>query len=164
MGSVPTVERGVPEGMYSMEMVEDHPTEARVRRIFTDIERTLSLTSINSDYRTLALWPDYLEAAWKRLKPRVGTAGYQAAAGALRDRSLAMARELPRRVVLSPGAIEALGEDMQKVRETTERFERLLPGLIVNIALLALDWEPAERLAVSPFPARSSAGDSHALA
>ncbi len=52
--------------------------------------------------------------------------------------------------------MEATGEDVDKVMQTTEQFEQLLPGLILNIALLALDWADAARLAGSPFPAPSA--------
>ena len=44
------------------------------RRSRTSARRSRS-SSINSDYRTLALWPDYLAAAWARLKPIVASAG-----------------------------------------------------------------------------------------
>jgi hypothetical protein len=49
--------------------------------------------------------------------------------------------------------VKALGEDADEVMQTTEQFEQLLPGLILNIALLALDWSEPEELARSPFPA-----------
>jgi hypothetical protein len=48
--------------------------------VFRDIKKTLGLSQINSDYRTLALWPDYLEAAWKGLKPVTQSDEYRQAA------------------------------------------------------------------------------------
>jgi hypothetical protein len=58
------ITRGAPAKMYPMEMVAEKPQDKRLRDLFDDIKQTLSLSSINSDYRTLALWPDYLAAAW----------------------------------------------------------------------------------------------------
>jgi hypothetical protein len=69
--AVELIERGIPAKMYPMEMVSDEPDEELVKQTFEDIKRTLSLPSVNSDYRTLALWPDYLAAAWSELKPIV---------------------------------------------------------------------------------------------
>src|SRR5918995_6036833 len=79
------IERGVPARMYPMEMVSDEPDEELVKNIFEDIKRVLSLLSINSDYRTLALWPDYLAAAWSGLKPIVWREEYRTASDELRE-------------------------------------------------------------------------------
>lgn len=147
------VERGAPAGMYPMEMVDEDPDDKQVEAVFRDIKKTLGLSQINSDYRTLALWPDYLEAGWKGLKPVVKSDEYRQAADALRERSRTLARRLPHPIALSREQVEALGEDANEVMQTTEQFEQLLPGLILNIALLTLDWTEPEALARSPFPA-----------
>lgn len=154
-GSTPPelIQRGAPAGMYPMEMVDDDPESKQVESVFRDIKKTLGLSQINSDYRTLALWPDYLEAAWKGLKPVTQRDEYRQAADALRERSRTLARRLPHPVALTREQVEALGEDADEVIQTTEKFEQLLPGLILNIALLALDWTEPEELARSPFPA-----------
>ena len=65
------IDLGAPGKMYSMEMEDENPSDERIANVFTDIKESLSLSSVNSDYRTLALWPDYLKAAWDRLKPVV---------------------------------------------------------------------------------------------
>lgn len=54
------ITRGIPLRMYPMEMIDEAPDDATLRRTFRDIQRTLGLPGINSDYRTLALWPEYL--------------------------------------------------------------------------------------------------------
>lgn len=150
---VELIARGVPAGMAAMEMVSEPPQEERLRALFEDIRRTLSLPAINSDYRTLALWPDYLEVVWQRLKPLVGRDDYHQAAETLRRRARELARALPYRVELLPARVAALSEDEDEISRTLDTFERLLPPLIVNMALAALDWWPADQLAQSPFPA-----------
>lgn len=147
------IERGCPANMYPMEMVSDKPDDRAIRRIYKDIQRTLSLSSINSDYRTLALWPDYLAAAWSGLKPLVQRPAYPEACDRLRATAREQALALPYAIDLSMEQVKELGED-EEVLEKTESFEKLLPGLIINIALLELDWRAAEPLARSPFPAR----------
>src|SRR5207244_3947234 len=94
-----------------------------------------------SDYRTLALWPDYLRLAWSRLKPICQSADFQRAGAQLREHARVLARSLPFPISLTLGRIKELGDDPQQVLETTRAFEQLLPGLILNIALLQLDWQ-----------------------
>lgn len=147
------IERGAPPKMYPMEMEAEDPDDKRLRELFEDIKQTLSLASINSDYRTLALWPDYLAAAWAQLKPIVHRDEYRRASDALRERARSLARSLPHPVPLSRERVEELGENADAVVKMTDQFERLLPPLILNIGLLELDWQSPEVAVRSPFPA-----------
>jgi len=133
--------RGEPAKMFAMEMEPEKPGEKRLRHLFRDIRKTLSLQRLNSDYRTLALWPDYLRLAWSRLKPICRSADFQRAGAQLREHARALARSLPFPISLTLGRVKELGDDPQKVLETTRAFEQLLPGLILNIAVLQLDWQ-----------------------
>ncbi|MBI4376859.1 MAG: hypothetical protein HY549_10475 [Elusimicrobia bacterium] len=147
------IERGVPPRMFPMEMIEERPSEDVPRKIFRDIKRSLGLSSIPCDYRSLGLWPGYLAAGWERLKPAIKSQAYRKAVGDLAELSSGLARELPYPVVMP---IDDLGEreDMGAVVELTEYFETVLPALVLNIALFSLDWQAAEILKRSPFPAR----------
>ncbi|MBA4149054.1 MAG: hypothetical protein H0X66_13135 [Verrucomicrobia bacterium] len=160
------IEAGVPATMYAMEMVDEKPKEKEVRKLFADIKKTMALSSVNSDYRTLALWPDYLSAAWKQLKPITRSDAFQEAAKELQQQGRTLAKQLPYRLSLTRAKIEALGEDVEKIMHTTQLFEQLLPPLILNIALLQLDWSSAAELRQSPFPGRSSVKQEvqHAMA
>ncbi len=146
------IERGVPEKMYPMEMVDEDTKDERISDIFSDIKQTLSLPSIISDYRTLALWPDYLAEAWIRLKPLVDRPEYVQASEKVRQKAREGARQLPY-PILSREQLDEMGEDVGDILETTEKFENLVAPLIVNISLLQLDWHGRERLMLSPFPA-----------
>lgn len=141
--------RGVPEGMHPMEMVDAEPGDPRLRRLFADLERVLALPTVNSDYRTLALWPDYLEAAWRALAPIVVGERHRRASDRLRDHAL----ELPLPVALAAADVRRAGEDIEQLLDVLARFERLLPGLILNVALLALDGRDLRHVERSPFPA-----------
>jgi len=149
------IELGPPAAMHALEMESDPPHDKRLKALFRDIRRTLSLSSVNSDYRTLALWPDYLAAAWERLKPVTRGEQYARASDALREASRPLARSLPHPLPLDAKRVEELGEDADRILETTERFERLLPSLILNVALFSLDWRTSEELVRSPFPAET---------
>jgi hypothetical protein len=148
----PKVPFGAPAEMAAMEMVDDRPGDRRLRRIFRDIQQTMRLTSINSDYRTLALWPDYLEPAWALLKRIVRTDGYQQSGAMVAKSAAAAADRLPTPVSLDLRRVRGRGADAQALMEATARFERLLPPLILNIALLGREWWPGDELRRSPFP------------
>ncbi|QDT16661.1 halocarboxylic acid dehydrogenase DehI family protein [Alienimonas californiensis] len=147
------IERGEPAAMLPMEMVDEEPDDERLQELFADLKATLDLPSVNSDYRTLALWPDYLAAAWERLKPIVARPEYAAAADELRATSRRLAADLPLPVPLSAEGVREAGADPDALLEKTETFERLLPGLILNVALFSQDWRSPEELRVSPYPA-----------
>jgi hypothetical protein len=153
--SLERLSRGFPSKMYPMEMVSDKPKDKRLAELFNDIKKTLSLVSINSDYRTLALWPDYLAAAWECLKPILRQDAYVRASNDLRESSRSQARNFPIPVRLSREAVAQQGEDAEAIIKITESFERLLPSLIINIALFQLDWADAETLRRPPFPAET---------
>ena len=67
---------GAPRDMLDLEMEDEDCDDPHIETIFVDIKDTLSLPSVNSDYRTLALWPDYLSLAWQRLKPLTQSSAY----------------------------------------------------------------------------------------
>ena len=144
--------RGAPVRMFPMEMVDERPRDRQIQKVFDDIRRTMNLTSVNSDYRTLAMWPGYLDAAWRGLKPIVRSPAYRQAATTLSEAASERARQLVEHVPLDREQVARAGENVEAVVETTARFERLLPPLILNIALLSLDWSSPEQLARSPFP------------
>src|ERR671911_655899 len=88
---VELIEHGIPVRMYPMEMISAEPEDERIAKLFEDINQTLSLSSINSDYRTLALWQDYLAASWQQLKPITQRQDYQKASDELRALGLNLA-------------------------------------------------------------------------
>ncbi|MDZ4783002.1 MAG: halocarboxylic acid dehydrogenase DehI family protein [Planctomycetia bacterium] len=150
---VKLVELGAPHQMYALEMESEKPHEDNLNKLYTDIKRTLSLKSINSDYRTLALWPNYLAGAWHKLKPVIQQDHYAQASIQLLELARAAARALPLSISLSRDRIQELGEDTDEIVTMTDHFESLLPNLILNIALLEHDFQAGEDLASSPFPA-----------
>lgn len=150
---VERIERGEPPNIYPMEMVAAKPDDERLSDLFDDIVKTLELSTINSDYRTLGLWPDYLNAAWSKLKPLVRDPAYPQASDALRETARAAARQLPFAFDLSRERVAALGEDVDEIVKKTQKFEQILPPLILNVALFQLDWKTPEPLREPPFPA-----------
>jgi len=151
----PLIELGIPEGMYPMEMVEEDSANPVISQTFDDIRRTLDLKKIGSGYRTLALWPHYLAPAWQRLKPIIQQAQHSQAAERMRRLSRELALALPLELPLSAQRIEAAGESARRALKLARQFEQILPGLILNMSLIALSWQPADALMISPFPAKT---------
>jgi hypothetical protein len=142
-------------------MVDERPGDRRLRELFDDITHTTGADTINGDYRTLALWPEYLHAAWRGLKPVIATGLYRAAADDLRARARALTATLPYPVPLSPEHLGDAARERGAALQKTEQFERLLPELVLNMALLKLELAPPERALASPYPPayRTSGGD-----
>lgn len=147
-----TIPRGHPSGMSPMEMVSDEPDDEQIGTVFKEIMEHYSLSSLNSDYRTLALWPDYLSVAWSNLKRHSETAAYGGMVLELQEEARTQARSLPMAVALSRADFEDRISEAAAVREKIADFERILPPLILNIALLSLDRQPAETVRLSPYP------------
>ncbi|MGP0593683.1 halocarboxylic acid dehydrogenase DehI family protein [Nitrospira sp. T9] len=146
------IPRGIPLRMYPMEMIDETPDDATLRRTFRDIQRTLGLPGINSDYRTLALWPEYLCSVWHRLKPVVTHPLYLETALTLREAAQQMASHVLPRLTVSENQLRILGRKRTHFLETTAQFTQLLPPLIINIVLISLDWRSRQDLERSPFP------------
>jgi Halocarboxylic acid dehydrogenase DehI len=153
MSSTPLIARGIPRKMYPMEFASDPHDDERVQGTYDDIQRTMSLSAVFGEYRTLALWPEYLISSWQQLKPMLRLSVYREAAEELRQLSVHLARELPFPVRVTLRSIEAAGEEPEQVLRIVERFESLLPSLILNNSFLLLDWLNEQEVKDSPYPA-----------
>jgi len=136
--SIPLIARGIPRQMYPMEFASEPNDDARVQEIYEDIKRAMSLSAVFGEYRTLALWPDYLSSAWQRVKPLLRLSAYREASEQIRQVSVHLARELPFPVRLTLRSIEAAGQEPEQILRLVERFETLLPSLILNNGLMLL--------------------------
>lgn len=150
--SVERIPRGEPPGMYPMEMVSPDPDDPAIARLFAEITRHYSLSTINSDYRTLALWPDYLAGAWPRLKSLSVSPTYKQADRGLKGLARELVSGLPGPVSLSAAELNQQVKQAAGVKKMVASFNQRLPPLLLNIALLALDWQTQDQLAQSPYP------------
>jgi hypothetical protein len=153
LASTPLIARGIPRQMYPMEFASEPNDDARVQEIHEDIKRAMSLSAVFGEYRTLALWPDYLSSAWQRVKPLLRLSAYREASEQIRQVSVHLARELPFPVRLTLRSIETAGQGPEQILRLVERFESLLPSLILNNSLMLLDWLSEQELKDSPYPA-----------
>ncbi len=143
--------RGAPPRMAPLEMVSERPADRHLRKLLGRIQRVMQLPEPSSVYRTLALWPDYLDAAWGALEPIARSGEYARATQALLDASRAACRELPAAVALPPETLSSLGEDVEAFSEISSTFEAIAPPLVLNVALLSAEVL-GKTLERSPYP------------
>ena len=147
------IERGAPAEMIAMELASEEMQDPRLRALFGEVKTISDLPVVSMDVRALALWPDYLNEARKRLKPIIAAAPYRQAAERLLEMSRREARDLPYSIPSLREKINAAGQNVEEVADLTARFERAYPRMILNIALLERDWKNTDALTASPFPA-----------
>ena len=99
--------------------------DARIEPIYEDIQQTLRVPFVNLIFRTLANYPDYLEAAWRQLGPMLRMRAFEEAADALRAQAL---------LDPPPGAPEDgwTGiRDLDRLRAFNDTIHYVLPKLLL---------------------------------
>jgi len=121
-----------------VEMVDDDEASEAVKMLYADIKATLGLPLVNSDYRAMALWPDYLTLAWRDIKGPVHSADYATEVRRLSG----LAREGVDRFVVPVRATREAAQragvpadQLDNLDALLRLFASLLPGLILNVAM-----------------------------
>lgn len=119
--------------------------DARIKPLYEDIQQTLRVPFVNLIFRTLANYPDYLEPAWREIRPLVGSRYFEK-----------FADELRRRALLSDSSIASstltkAPPDMERLRTFNDTIHYVLPKLL----LVAAAWsrnssEVRDEKSVSP--------------
>jgi hypothetical protein len=151
------IERGVPAKMLPLELANEDD-DPRVRRALQELDSLVGSHAVDGEYRSLALWPNYLLAVSERLVPILRSEPYIRASNELFDVARDLIRVLPYPIALSRDRLKALGQNTSSILSVTAAVERGLPGAAIQIALMSLEWRPAEVLVRSPFPAVSRRG------
>ncbi len=121
-----------------VEMVDPDAAPERVKRVFDDIKATLGLPLVNSDYRAMALWPDYLEVAWRDVKGPTGTPAYAEARVRLSRLATESVDRFAYPVMATCEAARNAGvpeDQLDNLDAILRLFADLLPGLILNVAM-----------------------------
>ncbi|MGH2448483.1 MAG: halocarboxylic acid dehydrogenase DehI family protein [Chloroflexota bacterium] len=147
---------GIPSGAPArIELVDATNAVPPLSVVFADIQTSLGVDVINTDYRALANWPAYFEQAWAAVKAILDEPEYQRALWEMRQYVEEAVVALPYRMDLNPHVLRqaGLGEsDLEAVQDILTSFYRLLPGLIANVAFLAAGAVGSDG-GRSPFPA-----------
>jgi hypothetical protein len=101
---------------------------------------------VDDAYRPLAAWPDYLDAAWSRLRPICRSAEFPDAALRLRIDAAAWARKLPHSFTIDWDRIGLERGEESALVAATHQLEKQLSMSVLNIAILRGDLKAlAER-------------------
>ena len=125
-------------------VLDDAQSPPATLRIFEDIRSTLGFAFVNSDYRALARWPDFLQQYWTALKPIVQSPLYPKHMADMRDAALSFAAELPGTYDLTVSRLEEAGlesEEAAEMARISDVFLDNLSGMALNIAVAKLSLE-----------------------
>lgn len=133
---------GIAEGTDKAPMVGAEDAPDRVRRLLDREKRAHGHPLVSSYYRILGNWPDFLEAAWSRLEPLVGSDGYRERKDALVHITAEVLRSLP-----VAGEIQDV-ERTPEISDLLHAFRReFIPSMMIDVALIKamLDGQAAAR-------------------
>lgn len=132
----------IADGSGKVEMVDPQQANAQVKRLFDAIRQRHGHPLVSSYYRGMANWPDFLEAAWRVVSPRVDTPDYAARRQLLIDRAAAQAEGwAPVSVTVAPAAQVEVSAILAAFRM------RFIPEMLLDVALVKslLDGADAAR-------------------
>lgn len=124
--------------------VEEESAPPPTRKIFEEMKRIYGMPVINSDFRALARWPDFLRTYWETLKPVNASPLFQQSAYALRENALNLARELPGPFEVTVAQLTESGmtdDQMASLVRITELFVGGLSSLVLNMAIAKIGME-----------------------
>jgi hypothetical protein len=133
MNKIGTDFRGV-----SIQFVDEREAPLRVRTIYEEIKSAGGVPFVLNDYRAMGAWPDWLEIWWKDCKPVLRAPQYTTICEKLESAATQAAVLIPHQLNLAHALLDQYGvniDERRRMAEVNRLFCRLLPGLIVNIAL-----------------------------
>lgn len=146
------VKPGVVEGTTVLPMVSSSDTGGKLRTILEDIKDRHGHPDVASYYRALANWPPFLEAAWERVIPLVGSSAYAARKHQLLENAREHVLQLP-----LPNSREAIErgvkvEQLEEIRAILALFRfRIIPETLLEISLVKAHTDGPEATRSSRF-------------
>lgn len=142
---------GVAEGTGKVQMVDPEKASAQVRELFSSIKEKHGHPLVSSYYRGIANWPDFLEEAWSRIQPLVGSPAYEERKQELIRQALSGIRNLPKPEMEKP-AMDA--EQSNEIRSILTAFQhKFIPEMLLDVALIKALLDGPEATTSSRFSA-----------
>ncbi len=117
---------------------------AEVRKLCTEIRRTLGMPLLGSTFPALARWPGFLALYWNALKHILQSPIYQEGDSNLRETAWTLTRELPGAFELTLDQLIQPGIDDQgaaSLVRMTERFVHIFSALTLSISVARIGLE-----------------------
>jgi hypothetical protein len=151
-----------PEFTEKPVVVNESSATAEQRKIFEDLRRTLSLGTLNTEFRALARFPAFFTAYWKALKPATQSPLYESMVLAIRETAWGLARELPVSIELSPEQLRESGMEDKEVSDVirlSEFLARSMAAMVLNMAVAKIGLEGGNQRAAQDEAASASPGE-----
>jgi len=119
-------------------LIEERDAPPRVRAIYDDMKATLGSPFIETEYRAMASYPDWLEVWWRDCKQCAAHPAYKMLGSELAAEASVAASRLPHMLSLSDNLLEASDIDETRrgeLRRGTAIFGTTLPGLMMNMEI-----------------------------
>lgn len=145
-----TIPSGIAAGTLAVPMIGPDDASPEVKEMFERIRTRHGHPGVASYYRSLARWPGFLNEAWARIEPALGTPAHQARKRAVLGQTLEAA---------APGGLAAGGlpvppEAKDDLRAVLAVFRfRVIPDLMLDVALVKAMVDGADAARVSRFSA-----------
>ncbi len=140
---------GIAEGTGKVKMVDPEKASERVRDLFSSIKDTHGHPLVSSYYRGIANWPDFLEEAWSRIKPLVGSAAYEERKQELIEQALAGIKNLPVLEIEKPGVEPGQREEIKLI--LTAFQHKFIPEMLLDVALIKAMLDGVQAVGSSRF-------------
>lgn len=146
---------GTAPGMPNIMIIDQVTGDEQLGRVFDDIKSVSSTGMVDSEYRALAAWPDYLEGAWSSVKPRLTTPEYRRATRELRWMADEAVLGFPFRMDATPHTLRHAGlseQQIDTVRSLLDRFYRAASESVANVAVFATGIQGKREALENRFP------------
>ena len=133
-------------------LVDEEGAPAAVKKIFEEMKHATDMPVVNSDFRALARWPDFLRALWDTLKVKCESPIHEQALNGIRETAWGLVRELPGPIELSAATLEDAGveeEEINSIVRITELFVRGLSKMTLNVAIAKIGLEGGNKAKVA---------------
>lgn len=148
-GKFAEIPLGVAEGTTTVQMVNPEKASAHLRSLFASIKEKHGHSVVTSYYRGIANWPDFLQEAWSRLQPIVGSSIYEERKQDLIDQALADIQDLPIPKIEKPIMKE---EESSEIKQILSAFQhKLIPEMLLDIILIKCMLEGVKATSISRF-------------
>jgi hypothetical protein len=124
---------GTERGMQlaaSLPDIMPEQADERIKPIYEEIQQTLRVPIVNLIFRTLANYPDYLEPAWREIRPLACSRVFEQSANELRAQALLPSSPEPTDLASMPG-------DIDRLRAFNDTIHYVLPKLLLIVTALA---------------------------
>lgn len=142
---------GVAAGTLAVPMVDPEQADPALRDLFDRIRTRHGHPGVATYYRSLGHWPAFLEAAWDRIEPLVGTSAYEARKRVVVERALTALSTVPQHCecdALGAGRRNLPAVLVGDLRAMLAVFRfRVIPDLLLDVTLVRamLDGPDAAR-------------------